>query len=239
MKKIKKVMATLLAAALVLGSTMTAFAAEKTNLDTENITVNLSYSRDDADGSGTGGEGDDSKRDIINIDLEYDNLNFEYKATSIEWDPDIKDYRITLNGTSFEKGIKVTNNSNVKIGVTPGINNNNAVGVPVGFRFDFRREGADAPIASADNIAGANVAKVSEGAGKSEKVLGITNTDNVDTFKASMSLPTSTGSSTGNLIASNVKPFSQEVTTITLAFRAASSNVPTTGGSEHTGGGAH
>lgn len=246
MKKIKKVMATLLAAALVLGSTMTAFAAETTesqsDLKTKPLPVYLSYSRDDAGGSGTGGdEGDDSKRDIINIELAYDNLNFEYKADSIVWDPVAKDYIVTLNATSFEKGIKITNNSNIKIGVTPGIDNTGAEGIPVGYRFDFTRVGeTDQAIVSADNLYGASNMQVSK-LGDYEKVLGMTNTNNVDTLKARLGMREHTGGNNG-LIDSSVESFSQKVTTITLAFRAASTNVSnddsgqTGSGGSHTGG---
>lgn len=235
MRKFKKLMTALLVAILVVGSSLTIFAADATetqnNLDQKTFPVNLSYSRDDAGGSGTGGEeGDDSKRDIINIGLEYDDLNFEYKADSIVWNPDIKDYEITINDTSFEKGIKVTNNSNIEIGVTPGIDNTNAKGVPIGFAFDFTRVGDNQKIASADNLYGTGNLNVSA-LGNYEKVLGITN-DNVDTLKASMNLRSHTG---GNLIDSDVESFEQKITTITLAFRAASTNQPSGGGS-HTGG---
>lgn len=228
MKRFKKVMAVLLVAIMVLGSTMTAFAAEKTesqkNLETKPLPVFLSYSRDDAGGSGTGGdEGDDSKRDIIDIALQYDNLNFDYKAASIVWNVSTKQYDVTLENTSLTKAIKVTNNSNVQIGVTPGINNEGATGVPAGFNFDFKRNGVVKSIAAVDNRANTSAMQVVPKDGAEEKVLGITNDDNVDEFTASCDVGE-------NVIDSDFEAFEPEkITTITLAFRAASSNIKDNG----------
>lgn len=121
MKKFKKLMATLLAATLVLGSTMTAFAAEKNkeNLDTESIDVNMKYSRTEAEEAGK----DETKENVYNIKIEYDTLDFSYVADSITWDADDTKYKVTLKtDTNTPKGIKVINQSNRIIEMTPSLN---------------------------------------------------------------------------------------------------------------------
>lgn len=131
MKKIKKVMATLLAATLVLGSTMTAFAAEKTETMTElgttkSVPIRIGYSAPtDAENNdivaGIGGE------NAYNIEISYDNLDFEYKTTSIKWISAKNEYVVTTEADpNPSRAIQVNNKSTSKeISVTPSFISNN------------------------------------------------------------------------------------------------------------------
>ncbi len=121
MKTFKKLMATFFVLTLVLGATMTTFAAEEsvTEMGTKNIDINMEYSRTEAEEAGK----DDTKENLYNIKIEYDALNFSYVADSIKWDPATSDYKVTLKeDTNTAKGIKVTNQSNRIVKMTPSLN---------------------------------------------------------------------------------------------------------------------
>lgn len=122
MKKLKTLMATLLALTLVLGFSMTSFAAEEnvTEMGTKNIDINVGYSRTQAAEDGK----DDTEKDIYDIKIEYDALDFSYEADNIKWNPDKNDYEVTLKAdTNTPKGIKVTNQSNKAVKMTPSLDN--------------------------------------------------------------------------------------------------------------------
>lgn len=113
------VTATMMALTLVCGSTMNVFAVEKENTDlsTENMDVTISYEKgDDVLDS------DDTQKNIYNILIAYDNLDFSYEASAISWDTTNLVYNITTSskdGTT--RNIEVTNRSNTAVKMTPSL----------------------------------------------------------------------------------------------------------------------
>lgn len=121
MKRIKKLMATIMALTLVFGCcNMTAFAAEEnvTGMGTKSIDINVGYTAptDPADNDAIDG--------VYNIQIEYDNLDFQYTTESIKWDAENSKYIVTTNpDPNPSRGIRITNKSTAdkEISVTPSL----------------------------------------------------------------------------------------------------------------------
>lgn len=132
-KKIKTFLAALLAVTMVLGTTMTAFAAETVKETVETvpgdatpIDVTISYEKGNnitnpnPDDPKDPGNKDDTQLDIYNIQIAYDNLDFSYEAASIKWNVTDLEYKITTNVKGSDtRNIIVTNRSNRAVIMTP------------------------------------------------------------------------------------------------------------------------
>lgn len=251
-KNFRSLIATMMVLSLVLScSAVTAFAEtkSKTGTEAETFPVTLSYTRSTAENPDPENPdnpgGDDTKVDVINIEIAFDNLEFAYEADSIKWDPNSMMYVVTLKNTKIEKGIKVTNKSNVEIGVTPSFNNEGTSGIPIGTQFNLIRVSDEANIAAADNRYGSRDLMVTT-SGDYRQILGIAE-NNETAYKAFFTARTHTG---GTEQAGDVSPdqeeFSRVCTKFVLNFDVVNSNAATnpdsgsgdsSSGSEHTGGG--
>lgn len=122
MKKFKTFLATLLAVTMVLGSAMTVFAEEivkegtaEDALQPAEMDITIDYQK----GDNISADNDDTTKDIINIAIKYDNLDFSFEADAIKWDATDMKYKITLNNTgNTARNIVVANNSNTSIEMT-------------------------------------------------------------------------------------------------------------------------
>lgn len=111
--KTRKVFATVLALALAMGLSTTAFAAEGTSTHTdmpgtETIGVNGSY------------EGTGNLTDTYSVDIEWGEMTFTYKTTGDRtWDPETHTYSVTETDGWEAAGntVKVTNHSNLPVNV--------------------------------------------------------------------------------------------------------------------------
>ena len=140
MKTFKKLMATLFVLTLVLGSTMTTFAAEESvnEMGTKNIDINVGYT------APTDPENNDAIDGVYNILIEYENLDFQYTTESIKWDAENSKYIVTTTpDPNPSRGIKITNKStgNKTISVTPTFTNGTPKG-GVDYEIELKR-GAD------------------------------------------------------------------------------------------------
>ena len=124
MKKFRTFLTAFLVMIMVLGSTMTAFAEEIVKEGTTaddlqtpaEMDVTIAYQK----GSDISADKDDTTKDIINIVINYDNLDFSYEADAIKWDTVNKKYNITLkNNGDNRRNITVNNNSNTSVKMTP------------------------------------------------------------------------------------------------------------------------
>lgn len=243
-KNFRSLIAIMMVLSLVLScSAVTAFAETKSKTDTEAETfpVTLSYTRSTAENPDPDNPGDDTKVDVINIEIAFDNLEFAYEADSIKWDPDSMMYVVTLKNTNIEKGIKVTNKSNVEIGVTPSFNNEGTSGIPIGTRFNLIRVSDEANIAAADNLYGSRDLMVTT-SGDYRQILGIAE-NNETAYKAFFTARQHTG---GTEQAGDVSPdqeeFSRVCTKFVLNFDVVNSNAatnPDSGSGDSSSGGAH
>jgi len=177
-KKIRNsVMVTVMALTLIFSGTTTAFAVEKekTDLTPENIDVRINYKK----GENILG-GDDTKDDIYNILIAYDNLDYSYEAAAITWDTTNLEYNITTtskDGTT--RNIEVTNRSNTAVKMTPTLVDPNSKPDGVEYNVSLNRE--DATLWTSSNSSTAT--QVADG---SKKLEWGKDSDNVDNLTVSV-----------------------------------------------------
>lgn len=220
MKKIRTLLVTLLAVIMVIGSTMTAFAEELETLDEKNIPISVKYSRTEAANNGK----DESLKDKYCIVLEYDELKFSYVAESITWDAEKNEYVVALTDESdIAKPVKITNKSNLQVEVTPTLvrttSGSNQEGAK--FKIELLRNNTVLQYFDQNNNMGtpstSALTKLLETGASDELIVRVSNIS----FK------------------SNATNFDKTYGNLSLTFSPIGSNVPTTGGSSHTGGGAN
>lgn len=116
----KKILATILALTMIVGMSLTAFAATVTftgDTGTQSVPVSAAYSKNDT-----------TNRDkiVYSVDVTWGDMNFAYQADGVRyiWNPETLDYTAvdTTNGTSSGDGwdktsatITVTNRSNTAL----------------------------------------------------------------------------------------------------------------------------
>ena len=116
----KKILATILALTMIVGMSLTAFAATVTFTEdtaTQSVPVSAAYSKNDTT---------DKTKIVYSVDVSWGDMNFAYQADGVRyiWNPEALAYTAvdTTNGTSNGSGwnktsstITVTNRSNTAL----------------------------------------------------------------------------------------------------------------------------
>lgn len=133
--KTRKVLAVVLALALLMGLSVVAYADNNTITSmpgSETIGVNGSYSGDGA-------------IDVYSVKIEWGNMTFTYKTSGVKtWDPVTHTYSVADgDGWVFDEGenvVKVTNHSNVPVNVAFSFQEVEGLGTYTGTMSNLGRE---------------------------------------------------------------------------------------------------